>query len=95
MKVQANKKKYDALIITPETSKDTVGNFVGCHNAVSYKLNGIGFTADRTLLLQLDSGCKMPLNPGTVIIKSKEMNFGFMTRSTYNLIFDEIKEEKK
>ena len=50
--------------------------------------------ADRTLLLQLDSGRKVPLNPGTVIIKSKEMDFGFMTQSTYNLIFDEIEEKK-
>ena len=94
MKIQANKKKYDALFITQETSRDTVGNFVGCHNAVSYKLDGIGFMANRTLLLHLDSGHTVLLNPGTVIIKSKEMDLGFMTQNTYNLIFDEIEEKK-
>lgn len=94
MKIQANKKKYDALFIAQETSKDTVGNFVGCHNAVSYKLDGIGFMANRTLLLHLDSGHTVLLNPGTVIIKNKEMDLGFMTQSTYNLIFNEIEEKK-
>lgn len=93
MKVHARNKKYDALIIRSDTDRNIVGNFINCHKAVSYQMHGIGFTADRTLTLTFSNG-KVDLTPGTVIIKSKQNTFGIMDQNTYNLIFDEIKEDK-
>ena len=94
LKVQANKKQYDALYISKCTSKETVGNFVGNHDAVSCKLHGIGFTADNTLILHFDKK-SIALNPGTVLLRSKENCFGYMDQGTFEMLFNTIEQVKE
>lgn len=94
-KAQANHKKYDVLYITENTSVNTLANFIHSRSAIKIKMHGIGFNAEHSLSINFANGKSIDLEPNTVLIRSKENNFGLMDYSTYQLVFDEIEEEQK
>lgn len=88
MKANPYRRKYDVLHITQDTTREELGNFIGDHNAVGIKINGIGFCSTTTLTL--DCGDELiTVHPGIVFLKNSEGSVTFLDEQGYDLLFYE------
>lgn len=88
MKAKPYRRNYNVLHITQDTTREELGNFVGNHNAVGIKLNGVGFCANT--LLTLDCGDKrITVHPGAVFLKNYEGDVTLLDGQAYNFLFCE------
>lgn len=82
------RRKYNTLQVTANTTKQELGDFIGCPEAVRTVMNGIGFCADTTLIMNTDTN-EIALYPGTVLLKNYGGDIAIIDGASYNMLFYE------